>query len=285
MQVPSSVQLRAELAEAPGGRSIGATPGVAAPRPRRREGHPSGSIDRVDGSRPAAGLRRRQLRLTRASAIGPSSWCWATVPTRPTTRPSAVVTGSPVSRQRVGRAVQVQHHQPARRPAEVVHPGDGLLARGSSPCPGARRSPATAPRSGWCGRRCRPPRGGGSGCAARRRPSCRPAIAPAAISADAIAASSPGGSAGRCPSSVLPDEPAAGQAAARPRCGGSAVDPDAASSDRQRAAGAGERQQREIGGRVGDLHLRPEPHAVQVAQQRGPAARARCPGRRLRRVR
>src|SRR6476469_3395496 len=35
-------------------------------------------------------------RFTRASAIGPDSWWWATEPTRPTVRPSAVSTASPV---------------------------------------------------------------------------------------------------------------------------------------------------------------------------------------------
>ena len=67
------------------------------------------------------------LRLTRASAIGPS----LVVPghggqlTRPAARPCS--TSAPTIGQHVAGAVEVEQHQAPRRPAEVVHPRDGLL--------------------------------------------------------------------------------------------------------------------------------------------------------------
>ena len=76
----------------------------------------------------SSGVPASTARLTRASAIGPCSWCCATVPSRPTTRPCAGGHRVAGLRQGAGRSVQIQHDQPARRPAEVVHPGDGLLA-------------------------------------------------------------------------------------------------------------------------------------------------------------
>ena len=68
------------------------------------------------------------LRLTSASAIGPSSWCRAEVPTKPTDLLARAAASAPRAGSRFSRAVEVQQRQPARRPAEGVHPGDGLLA-------------------------------------------------------------------------------------------------------------------------------------------------------------
>ena len=66
------------------------------------------------------------LRLTSASAIGPSSWCRAEVPTKPTTF-SPSLSSAPDLGQPVLGAVEVQQGEPARRTAEGVHPGDRLL--------------------------------------------------------------------------------------------------------------------------------------------------------------
>ena len=75
----------------------------------------------------ASSASRGTLRLTRASAIGPSSWCRADVPTKPTDlSPSS--RSAPTGGQPVLPAVEVEQGQPPRRPAEGVHPGDGLLA-------------------------------------------------------------------------------------------------------------------------------------------------------------
>ena len=38
----------------------------------------------------SSGIPGSTARLTSANAIGPSSWCWATVPNRPTVRPAPV---------------------------------------------------------------------------------------------------------------------------------------------------------------------------------------------------
>ena len=66
------------------------------------------------------------LRLIRASAIGPSSWWRAEVPTKPTAfSPSGDVRAA--DGQAVLRAVEVQQRQPTRRAAERVHARDGLL--------------------------------------------------------------------------------------------------------------------------------------------------------------
>ena len=152
-------QLRTPLGLSPAGsgssarRSIADSGGRRWSRPRRA--HRPGRWPRRR-CRPAAGCPASTVRFTRASAIGPSSWCWATVPTRPTPgrRPSHRRAGL---RQPLGRAVQVEHHQPARRPAEVVHPGDRLLAPVAALLQVDGGGQPAAPRSGWCGRRCPPP--------------------------------------------------------------------------------------------------------------------------------
>ena len=66
------------------------------------------------------------LRLTRASAIGPYSKWWTTVPAADgaCTRGHQVAGGGTF----VGAAVEMQQHQPAGRFAEVVDAGDRLLA-------------------------------------------------------------------------------------------------------------------------------------------------------------
>ena len=75
------------------------------------------------------------VRLISARPIGPSSWCRAADPVKPT----AVTPVHPgfttgqldrvaVGGQPVHAAVQVQEDQPPRRVAEVVHPGHRLLA-------------------------------------------------------------------------------------------------------------------------------------------------------------
>ena len=88
-------------------------------------------------------------------------------------------------------AVEVQQHEPPRRVAEVVHLRHRLLARGSSPCRGARRCAASRARAGSSSRR---PRSRGAGarprCAAPRAASVpatatRPARTAAAASASA----------------------------------------------------------------------------------------------------
>ena len=65
-------------------------------------------------------------RLTTARATGPSSWWWTAVPRKPTVRPSRT-SGGAGRRQLVALPGQVDQHQPARRPAQVLHPGDRLL--------------------------------------------------------------------------------------------------------------------------------------------------------------
>jgi hypothetical protein len=56
----------------------------------------------------------------------------------------------PGIREHVSRPVEVQEDQASRRPPEVVHAGDGLLGRGSSPCAGAPQCAASRPRARWC---------------------------------------------------------------------------------------------------------------------------------------
>ena len=66
------------------------------------------------------------LRLTSASAIGPSSWWRADDPTKPTARPSRL-SSAPWAGQPVLGAVEVEQGEPARRTAQGVHPSDRLL--------------------------------------------------------------------------------------------------------------------------------------------------------------
>ena len=89
----------------------------------------SGRVDRARSDSPTrSAASSATFCLTSARAIRPSSWWRTAVPTNPT--------APPVQRHRRARrgqlvggdAVEVQQHQPARRPAEVVHPGHRLLA-------------------------------------------------------------------------------------------------------------------------------------------------------------
>ena len=247
-----------------------------APVDRRQRGCGGGfvqCIGRIDGRVDCACQQRRSdidVRLIRASAIGPSSWCWATVPTLPTTRPSAVVTGSPVSGSR--SPSRPGSASPAGAAAgRGCAPGRRSPGPGSTPFPGARRWPATPPRSGSSGRRCRRPTGaGGWESAGRRRPSCRPAPHPRSTSAAATRPSSARGTSRSMLSSLRRTDTAVGQQCRRARPPGSAACRGLLGDmPGQRTE---QRQFGELGGAVGHLDLGPEPHPVEVAQQRSAGA-------------
>ena len=225
------------------------------------------------------------LRLSTASAIMPSSWWRTAVPTKPTARPSRRHRGALGRRLVGGDAVQVQQDQAARRPAQVVHPGDRLLAAvaalvqvhggGDEPGLGRDRAVVGLPaqprdacaRPGWPRR----PRG---------RPAARPSLldhrrawrraAPAGRRRAGRAG--PGRRRTPVPHRVLVacggTEPAAnfgpGTAPTR-RCGQIGEQVGRARPD--------QRQHRQLGGRVARLDLGEEPHHLQVFQQAGARAR------------
>ena len=123
------------------------------------------------------------VRLTRASAIGPSSWSRTAVPTKPTARPSGPVTGSPCA-----GSAPASRRGAAGPAGAAAGPGCAPArrspGRGSSPCPGARPGRSSRPRPGSCGGRSRSPAAGRPArTRAPRPPTC------------------PAGRAGRAPSS------------------------------------------------------------------------------------
>ena len=120
--------------------------------------------------RRSASASTATLRLISASAIGPSSWWRAEVPTKPTTF-SPSVTSRAARGQPVLRAVEVQQRQPARRTAERVHARHRLLAAVAALVEVHGRPDPAEPRWGSSGGRC-PGRGAArrGRCAAPRRP-------------------------------------------------------------------------------------------------------------------
>ena len=120
--VPPGLECIRHVVPLLGGR-VNAAEGGRAGRPRDRR-RPPGRAGRPSASRTAS---RSTLRLTMARAIGPE----LVVARGAADEPDGATVEQQVgagARQPVGGAVEVQHRQPPRRPAEGVHAGDGLLA-------------------------------------------------------------------------------------------------------------------------------------------------------------